>query len=119
MSTPYHYTLHRIQSSPRTTSATLVPALQGLGRFGRLPPRLDVSFGKSNGRLDHLHDVDPLLGGTDGESCRRNDPRPVVSVGKVGEAQEVEGEEEDLVGGTEGEQDFLWNWSEHVLDSSN
>ena len=71
------------------------------------PPHLHVALSQGDGGLDHLHDIDPLFGGTDGERGGGDDPRPRVVLGKVGEAQEVDGQEEDLVGGAEGKEDFL------------
>ena len=72
------------------------------------PPHLHISLRKGDGGLDHLDDVDPLLGSADGKGGDGHDPGPGVVVGKVGEAQQVEREEEDFVRSAEGEQNFLY-----------
>jgi hypothetical protein len=74
----------------------------------RPSPYLNITLGQSDRSLHHLHNIDPLLGGADWESGASNNPRPRVVLREIGEAQEVDGKEEDLVSGAKGEEDFLY-----------
>lgn len=78
-----------------------------------LRPHFEIALRQGDRGLDHLHDIDPLLRGADGERDRRHDPRPANLALELREREQIHCQEEDLVGRTEREQHLLQRGVSH------